>query len=435
MERRIFLKQSSLAAGTLLLPNLSLKNEVKIKVAIVGLGWFGTEVHLANLLQNKNFEVIGICDVNELCLTRAIEFCKKNNAPIPQTFKDYRVMYELPGLQAVTIASPTHWHALQFIEASKKGFAIFLEKPISFDISEGQVMLNYQKKYGNIVQVGFKSLAADSTTDAKNFIKNGGIGKVYGAKVNLLFDTGGMPAKSPMPSTLDWDMYCGPAPIVDLHKKEEEITATWKASKHMDHGVHFDWTIHYFNNIRHILNLGLPTQITATGGNSRYQMENPDYSQISLNYDGLPVEVITQTYGNENHKEYAIGGYIYGQKGTVFVGEVGWEFIPIQGEKERHGFIEFMPWDPAMSEILTKSFTNLFENWGEAILRKTNENIIANLQDAYYATATMIYASMSMEMGTTIELKDGKPIQSEVEQSSYTTRTYRKPWIHPQKWV
>ncbi|HMS66949.1 MAG TPA: Gfo/Idh/MocA family oxidoreductase [Saprospiraceae bacterium] len=435
MERRIFLKHSSLVAGTLLLPNLSLKNETKIKVAVVGLGWFGTEVHLANLLQNKNFEVIGICDVNELCIARAIEFCKKNNATIPQAFKDYRKMYELPGLQAVTIASPTHWHALQFIEASKKGFAIFLEKPISFDISEGQTMLNYQKKYGNIVQVGFKSLAAKSTIEAKNFIKTGGIGKVFGAKVNLLFDTGSMPPKVSIPSTMDWDMYCGPAPIVDMHKNDTEITATWKASKNMDHGVHFDWTIHYFNNIRHILNLGLPTQITATGGNSRYQMENPDYSTISLKYDGLPVEVITQSYGNESNKEYAIGGYIYGEKGTVFVGEVGWEFIPNQGEKVRHGFIEFMPWDPTMGEILNQSFVNLFDNWYEAIIQKSNNNIIANLQNAYYATATMIYASMAMNLGTTIKLTDGNPSQIEVEQSSYMARTYRKPFIHPQKWA
>ncbi len=109
----------------------------KIKIAILGTGWWGTDVLLPNMLATGNFEVIGLCDVDSVALKKCSNDVVKGGGKEPKLFSDYREMYKLPGLQAVVISTPTHWHALQFIDACNAGLHVFQEKPISYDIREG----------------------------------------------------------------------------------------------------------------------------------------------------------------------------------------------------------------------------------------------------------------------------------------------------------
>lgn len=155
MDRRNFIKAGATLTGSLILPLPAKPAQDIVKLAIVGTGWWGTDVLLNTALTSGLFEIVGLCDVNSVSLQRAAAVVTGRAAKKPKLFADYRDMYQMPGLQAVMIATPTHWHALQFIDACQAGLHVFLEKPISYDIREGQAMLEAHRKAGNVVVVDF----------------------------------------------------------------------------------------------------------------------------------------------------------------------------------------------------------------------------------------------------------------------------------------
>ena len=158
MNRRTFIKNSSLVGSGIAFSKWNFSFENKIKIGIVGVGWWGNEVLLPLIQQSGAFEIIGICDVNQVAIDACLENCKKLNIATPQVFKNYKVLYDMPDIEAVVISTPTYWHCLMFVDACKKGLHVYQEKPVCYDIAEGQVMVAAQKKAGNVVQVGFKSL-------------------------------------------------------------------------------------------------------------------------------------------------------------------------------------------------------------------------------------------------------------------------------------
>ena len=162
MNRRNFVKSSALLSTSLILPFPFTEENSKIKIAIVGTGWWARDFLLPNLLANGNFEVIGLCDVDSEALKNTANKLKEANENEAKLFSDYREMYKLSGLQSVIISTPTHWHALQFIDACNAGLHVFLEKPISYDIREGQAMLEAQRKANNAVIVDFPRVMADT---------------------------------------------------------------------------------------------------------------------------------------------------------------------------------------------------------------------------------------------------------------------------------
>lgn len=177
MKRRKFVEMTSLGsvalASSLYIP--SLQQDRKIKVGLIGAGWYGM-VDINAAFKTGNIEVIGICDVDSDRLnTNADEIAKLQSAR-PKTFKYYNDLLDMKGLEAVFIASPPHWHALQFIAACEKGLSIYSEKPLSYDIAEGLAMLKAYEKADNIVQIGFQRRQSDAFKRAKELIESGRIG-------------------------------------------------------------------------------------------------------------------------------------------------------------------------------------------------------------------------------------------------------------------
>ncbi|MDX2432747.1 MAG: Gfo/Idh/MocA family oxidoreductase, partial [Bacteroides sp.] len=134
MKRRVFIKTGSLAAGSMMISRPLMAQSDRIKIAIVGTGWWANDFLLNPILKSGQFELIGLCDVDSLALSATADKVLAAGKPKPELFADYRKMYDLPGLQAVVIATPPHWHALQFVDACEKGLDVFLEKPLSWDI-------------------------------------------------------------------------------------------------------------------------------------------------------------------------------------------------------------------------------------------------------------------------------------------------------------
>ena len=182
-SRRKFIHQSSLATGALALTSRAVAAADKITVGIIGPGGMGS-AHLRTLCNNPAVNIAYVCDVDEQRLARARATVEKAKGSAPKAVGDLRKVLEDPAVDAVWIATPDHWHALNMIEAVKAGADVYVQKPISVDIREGQAMLQAARQYGRVVQVGTQRRSTPHLIDAKKrFIDTGALGKIAHAEI------------------------------------------------------------------------------------------------------------------------------------------------------------------------------------------------------------------------------------------------------------
>jgi predicted dehydrogenase len=433
MDRRNFLKSSAITAGSLIIPfSLQAKDE-KIKLAIVGTGWWGTDILLRAALSSGLFDIIGLCDVNSVLLNNAAEVVMKSGASKPALFSSYKEMYDLPGLQAVVIATPTHWHALQFIDACKKGLHVFLEKPVSYDIREGQAMLAAQKKANNVVQVDFPRVMVDTNEQVRAFIQSGEAGKILQVKANINNPEGPIIEKE-IPKTVDFETFCGPAPRLKYLCSENGDRVDWRSQHDFSRGIMVDWGIHYIYNVRRVLGLDLPDHVSAIGGTTKnFTMDNPDHLDVRFDFGGLPVYWSHKSWGYTSPMpDHDIGVYYYGEKATIFSGDLGWEVYPNGAAKVSHGDVKFNPGNPAVSQRYDKMMIDLFTEFAGQIGKNSNKGITNTLEDAFKTTASVIYGDMAYRVKTNLDIdKTTLNIRNNETAQRLLKREYRAKYKHP----
>ena len=436
MKRREFIKTSAMAAGALTAPFPLFTDQEKVKLAILGTGWWGTDELLANALTTGQFEIVALCDVDSMALDRAAEAVVKAGFTKPLLFADYREMYEMPGLEAVAIATPTHWHALQFIDACRKGLHVFLEKPISYDIAEGMAMLEAKKKANIVVQVDFPRTTVDTNKKVKALIHSGEIGKVFQVQANINRMDAVLVEKT-IPDTMDYETYCGPAPKTRYLCSEQSMKPNWRGQREFSRGILMDWGIHYVHNIRQILNLGLPGHVSAVGGITRnLTQQNPDHLNVHFDFDGLPVYWTHKSWGFTSPvPDYNIGVYYYGEKGTIFAGDLGWDILPAGGEKKvSHGDVRFQPDKSGITEIYDNMIVDLFYEFADGIRKHSNDRITNTFEEAVKTTSTVIYGDLAYTVKSGISIDPSTmDIRNNGEAQKMLKREYRAPYQHPYK--
>lgn len=434
MDRRNFIKAGATLTGSLILPFPAIPAQDPVKLAILGTGWWGTDVLLTNALTSGLFEIVGLCDVNSVSLNRAAAVVTDAGGKKPKLFADYRDMYKMQGLQAVVIATPTHWHALHFIDACKAGLHVFLEKPVSYDIREGLAMLDAHRNAGNVVQVDFPRTMLGTNEKIRDLIKSGEIGKIWQVQANIHSNEGGVVEKA-IPETIDFETFCGPAPRVKYMSYENGQNPAWRNQHDFSRGIMVDWGIHYLNNIRKVLDLGLPSSVAAVGGIARnLGQENPDHLDVRFEFGGLPVYWSHKSWGyTAPVPDHNIGVYYYGEKATVFVGDLGWEIFPAGGkEKIVHGDVRFDMFNPKNLPFYNKAFFDMFNEFVEGIRQKSNKGITNTLADAYKTTASVIYGDMSYRLKSNLHIDPSNmDIINHAEGRKMLKRGYRAPYRHP----
>jgi predicted dehydrogenase len=433
MNRRDFIKAGAVATGTVLTSFPLTAKQDKIKLAILGTGNWGTEVILKSALACQKFEIVALCDVNAAALNRASSIAAALGGAQLQLFSDYRKMYEMKGLEAVAIATPTHWHALQFIAACANGLHVFLEKPISYDIREGQAMLEAHLQAKNIVQVDFPRVMTDINSSIKSAIEGGEVGKIFQVTANINHHEGELIEKA-IPSTFDFDAFCGPASKSNFLCEGGDIPM-WRSQYNFSRGIMFDWGIHYIHNARQVLGLDIPDQVMAIGGITRNKShDNPDHLEVRYDFNGLPVCWSHKTWGYTSPlagNDYGI--YYFGDKATIFAGDMGWEMYSSDGHtKVIHGDIRFNPGNPEVWQKYLDMTTALFQEFAAGIIANSNERISNTLEDAFKTTATVIYGDMAyrLKAGLSID-KSTMNISNHNEAQQLMRRPYRSPYQHP----
>src|SRR5438270_504495 len=150
------------------------------RVGLIGTGWYG-KIDLLRLIQVEPVEVVSLCDVDSNMLSAAGDLVasRQKSAKKPQLFHDYKDMLKQSGLDICLIAPPDHWHALAMIEAVKAGADVYVQKPVSVDVVEGQAMLAAARRYKRVVQVGTQRRSTPHLVEARDrFIKEGNLGKI-----------------------------------------------------------------------------------------------------------------------------------------------------------------------------------------------------------------------------------------------------------------
>src|SRR5690606_33590451 len=221
INRRHFLKGSTalLALTSFGASGLDLFQSAKpYRVGLIGTGWYGKS-DLFRLIQVAPVEVISLCDPDKNMLNEAAKLVseRQQSGKTPQLYNDYRKMLDENQLDIVLIGSPDHWHALQAIDAIKAGAHVYVQKPISVDVLEGEAMVAAARKYNKVVQVGTQRKSTPHLIEAKKKIVDAGLlGKISHVEMCCYYPmrANGDPAVEPVPDFFDYEMWTGPAPML-----------------------------------------------------------------------------------------------------------------------------------------------------------------------------------------------------------------------------
>src|SRR3954469_17052253 len=217
MNRRNFIKSTAAGAFALATAPVFLRGQDKTQtytVALIGCGWWGGNI-LGAALASKQCKLVALCDVDPNQIARCSKEMSSLTSDTPKQYSDFRECLSKEKPQIVINATPNHWHALITIEAVKSGAHVYVEKPISHTVLEGAAMVKAARSADRVVQVGTHRRVAPHNISAREFLRSGNAGKIGTARAFVNY--GGGP-ESPTPNAeppkgMDWDLYCGPAPL------------------------------------------------------------------------------------------------------------------------------------------------------------------------------------------------------------------------------
>lgn len=423
IPRRKFLGVTAAAAASLALTrSVSAADETgpKIKLGLIGCGWWGL-IDARAALKTGGVEISALCDVDSGHLAKAADEIEKLQGTRPKTFKHHDELLETEGLKAVIIATPTHWHALPFIAACRKGLAIYCEKPLAYDIQEGRAMEKAARESGNVVQIGFQRRHAAGFVEAADYIRKGNAGRIISAEAQIHYpvDT---PDPTPVapPASLDWDLWCGPAPLIPYSKAVGHMS--WRLEKTTGHGHLVDWGIHLIDTARWMLDLGAPLAVKTAGGlhHLKDRITTPDILTAHFEFETCPLTWRHRIWGAQDmHQETSNGIFLYGEKETVFCTDNKW-IVRARGNNQQ----------PVVHESGNDASQLHMAEFIEAI--RAGGKVSCPVSEGHLSTTAVKLAMISHETDSKIlwDAEAGE-ITGNPEASKLLKRDYRAPWKHP----
>ena len=423
LNRRKFL--GTTVAGAVTFPAVvggltAASNQDPIKIGLIGCGGYGmADVRAA--FKVGGVEIVALCDADSQHLNESADKVEAEQGKRPQLFKHYQDLLDVPGLQAVIIATPPQWHALQFIDSLEHGLDVYCEKPLAYDVREGRAMVDASAKSGQVVQIGFQRRQSPAFQQVREYLKAGKAGEIVQVEAQIHY-TAGLKDSTPQdpPASLDWDLWCGPAPKLPYSPQIGHVN--WRLEKEYGHGHLVDWGIHLIDATRVILDEGSPRTVQASGGLYRYRdrITTPDILTVHYEFDTCPVTWRHHIWGaTEYSPEVKNGIFIYGDKATVFVTDQWWEVVPRGNKEERvkhqagadMGRLQ-------MEEFLTGV--------------RTRNQPGCSTADAHRSTTAVKLAMISYDLGRKITWNDAEEIViDDAVATQRLKRDYRRPWVHP----
>lgn len=431
-SRRQFLSASVLITAAAAFPTpaiLGAEKNKKYRVALVGCGWWGTNI-LNAALASKTSEPVALVDVDKRQLEAELKNVKDKTGLEPKTFGDFREMLEQTKPDIVINATPDHWHALITIAACKAGANVYVEKPICHTINEGIAMVKTARETNRTVQVGTHRRASPHNQAAMEFLKSGKLGKIghVRAFVNYPGGTGKITPDAPVPEGLDWDFWCGPAPLLPYNPRMHP--KGFRQFMDFANGQISDWGIHWLDQVLWwSQEEQYPKSVASTGG--RFVLEDnstcPDTQHVVYQFDKFDLVWEHRLYSGNPPEKHNIGIYFYGTNGVLHLGWLdGWNYYPNGTNKEpaEHG-------EPKLDKPDDQNIANLWADFINAI--ETGRKPIADIENGHRSTTLALLAVLSLKLGRGI-VWDGKnqTIPNDPEAVKLLARNYREPWKYPE---
>jgi predicted dehydrogenase len=400
----------------------------RLNFAVIGLNGRGY-AHLDSLKANNSAARIShVCDVDVNILKKFADATKQEMGEAPVAEQDFRIILEGKDVDAITIATPDHWHTPMAIAGLQAAKHVYLEKPCSHNPAEGVLLLQAQQMYGKLVQIGTQQRSSAYTKEVIDKIHSGAIGRAYYAKawysnVRKSIGTG---KEVPVPAQLDWDLWQGPAPRAayrdNVHPYNWHWFRTYGTGEALNNGTH------EVDVCRWALGVDYPKRVTASGG--RYQFKDDwqfydtlmtsfEYDDCLISWEGKSCQGM-KFYGRDR------GSAIMGTTGTVVLDRDGYQVYDLKGNKSSEFKVgsATSSADTVGRDAMTDAH---FANFIAAI--RTGEKLNAPISVGNISVTMLQLSNIAWEVKRQLHLdtRDGR-IQNDPEAMKLWGREYEKGW-------
>src|SRR5262245_9604964 len=444
INRRDFIKSSAEAAavgslGFHIKTRAGSPNDT-IRVAVVGVRGQGN-AHLGEYAKMENVEVAAICDVDESFLKQRCAEVEKSSNKRPKEYVDIRKLLEDKSIDAVSIATPNHWHSLIGIWACQAGKDVYLEKPCSHTFWEGKQLVAAARKYNRIVQHGTNSRSTVALREAMQKLKEGVIGEVYMSR-GLCFKWRNTIDKKPdgeVPPGVHYDLWLGPAPKRPFNPNRFHYNWHWNWD--YGNGDIGNQGIHEMDICRWGLGVTLPEKVCSMGGHFMFdddqQTPNTQISTLEFDKGGKKVMIVFEVRHWMTNNEAGIGqrrdekGLVAGSSdciGNVFYGSEG--YMAIEGYNSYKTFLGKKQ-EPGPSR---KEAGSNWVNFIQAVRSRKREELNAEIEEGHLSSALVHLSNISYRLGRSIEFDPKKEqIVKDTEAAAMLRRKYREPFAVPEE--
>ena len=423
MNRRSFLACSLGASAA---PAIQVESRQRYRTALIGSGWWGMNI-LREAIRSGACQVVGLCDVDENQLKTALAEVNQLTSDQPKLHRDYRELLAKENVHIAIVATPDHWHALNTLAAIEAGAHVFVEKPIGHTILEGRAMVNAARAARRVVQVGTHRRVSPHNVSAMKFLKSGRVGTI-GMVRAFVHSAGGAGERTPdsePPAGLDWDFWCGPAPLRPFNKAIHP--RGFRQFLDYANGTLGDWGIHWFDQILWWTEERYPRRVFSTGGRfvRRDSTDAPDTQIAVYEFESFRLSWEHRHYAGNNAEKTPIGCYFYGTNGTLHLGwRDGWTFYPAKNnEPPVHE-------DARLNQPDDQNIAELFADFLEAI--RTRRRPVSDIEYGHLATNLSLLGMISYRLGRSL-VWDGERerIVGDPDANALLSRPYRAPWRYP----
>lgn len=444
MQRREFLQKTASALAWSGVSGSGFQPaDARKRVGLIGAGWYG-KTDLFRLIQVAPVEVVSLCDVDGRMLADAAAQVASRQASkkAPRTYTDYREMLRERDLDIVLVVTPDHWHALPTIAALGTGADVWVQKPISVDIVEGQAMLAAARKHKKVVQVGMQRRSTPHLVRARDrVIREGRLGTIGLVEIYCYYKMRARenPPDASPPEHLDYEMWTGPAPMRPYNALVHP--RRWRAFMEYGNGIVGDMCVHMLDMVRWMLDLGMPVRVGSSGGilvDKASKANISDTQTATFDFGALQVVWTHRTYGDPPDPKYPWGATFYGDKGTLKASVMSYDFIPASKEESPiHEDVTYeldrFPEDRTEKDLeqhVAPAIRAHMADFLECI--STRRPPVADIEQGYISTTACILANLSMRLGRSLAWDHARGVVvGDDEANRLLRRPYRAPWVHP----
>ncbi|MGA2888238.1 MAG: Gfo/Idh/MocA family oxidoreductase [Terracidiphilus sp.] len=434
VTRREFLDSLAVSAAGLAVGSTAksysqiLGSNDRLNFVVIGLNGRGY-AHLSALKANRDTaRVSHVCDVDSKILKKFADDAERELGYAPAINKDFRQILQQKEVDAITIATPDHWHAPMAIAGLQAGKHVYVEKPCSHNPAEGALLVQAQQKYQKLVQMGTQQRSSPHTMEIVEKIHGGLIGRPYFAKTwySNVRKSIGMGKEVPVPPQLDWDLWQGPAPRRPY--KDNVQPYNWHWFRVYGTGETLNNGTHEVDVSRWALGIDYPHRITSSGGRYQFQDDWQFYDTLVTSFDYGDKMITWESTSCQGMKQYNRdrGSMIMGTTGSALIDRDGYEVYDLKGNRTG----EFRTGNATSSTDLIgrDSMTDAhFANFIAGI--RKGERLNAPVSDGNVTVTMLQLSNISWEVNRELHLdtQDGK-IQHDVEAAKLWGREYEKGW-------